>query len=226
MANIFQKAVGWMKANPGYTIGGAGGVGFIVYLVYKQNQANAQSNTASGASGTSPTDATSQFASGDMNATPSYDYLYGYYEGDTGSTSGSSGFQEMPPAPGPPPPTPPPPAPAPPPTSPPPGMNPPPAQQAPVYYTIKSGDTIASIYAAAQKLDPGHFWGESGIQTRNAILKGFSFTAKLPASLVGKKVQVGGPLPTGGGYHWPWQKALTTHMSLWSGVAEEYGGVN
>jgi hypothetical protein len=87
MANLFSKAVGWVKANPGYAIGGAGGVGFIGYLVYKQQQSARQ--TASGASGTQATDATSQFAGGDLNATPSYDYLYGYYQGNPPDTTSS-----------------------------------------------------------------------------------------------------------------------------------------
>lgn len=95
LASIAQKGVEWIKANPGYAIGGAGGAGFIAYLVYKQAQTGKQNSTASGASGTQATDATSQFAMGDLTATPTYDYLYGYYQGnppnDTGTTNTSGG---------------------------------------------------------------------------------------------------------------------------------------
>lgn len=108
-SEIFKKAGGWVKSHPAYSIGGAGGAVFIGYLLYKQEQAKAQQSTASGASGTQPSQATSQFAAGDFNATPSYDYLYGFYTGDQqagssgGSSSGGSSGGTPPPTPQPPP---------------------------------------------------------------------------------------------------------------------------
>ena len=102
ISDVFKNAAGWVKTHPAYSIGGAGGAVFVGYLFYKQNQSK---STASGASGTQPTSATSQFASGDLNATPSYDYLYGFYTGDqqggtsggssSGGTSGTSGQNVM-----------------------------------------------------------------------------------------------------------------------------------
>lgn len=203
VSDLFKQATAWVKKNPGYAIGGAGGAGFVGYLVYKQSQQKKQQSTASGASGTQPSTATSEFAAGDMNATPSYDYLYGYY---TGGQSGGSN---------PPPPT----------TNPPPSGNPPPSDA--VFYTTKQGDTVATIYQAAQSLSP-HYWGEDRILLANANLTGYNYSSPLPAGL---KVQVAGTVAGYGagvlGIKTGWQRVMSQHH-LWSmpDTWADYVGVN
>lgn len=81
-ADQVKAAVGWIKANPGYAIGGAGGAAFVGYLIYKQSQQDKAQ--PSGASGTTP-------SGSDLQATPTYDYLYGYYQGNPPPDSGTSG---------------------------------------------------------------------------------------------------------------------------------------